>query len=243
MNATSKLVKAWESKNAKNAAKAGGISMMALSLAACGGSSTRQRLRLQRHHNYRLLLNLCNDCWYRYNNRHSCCRHNQRWFECKLNTNACRAWTRVDGGAGTDTMNIVFNTAGTYAPTILNVETINLTTSAAITVDAVGVTGATTLKSTGSTGTVTINNIAAPSADITIQSTAVNHTLDFANSAVTGTADAATVNVSGMTAGVLTVDTGIEVLNLVGSGGSANTIANADRCWCQHPEYLPAVRP
>jgi hypothetical protein len=40
MNATSKLVKAWESKNAKNAAKAGGVSLMALSLAACGGSST-----------------------------------------------------------------------------------------------------------------------------------------------------------------------------------------------------------
>ena len=39
MNATSKLVKAWESKNAKNAAKAGGVSLMALSLAACGGSS------------------------------------------------------------------------------------------------------------------------------------------------------------------------------------------------------------
>ena len=40
LNATSKLVKAWESKNAKNAAKAGGISLMALSLTACGGSST-----------------------------------------------------------------------------------------------------------------------------------------------------------------------------------------------------------
>ncbi|MDB0071511.1 hypothetical protein N9E84_03005, partial [Planktomarina temperata] len=40
VNATSKLVKAWESKNAKNAAKAGGISLMALSLAACGGSSS-----------------------------------------------------------------------------------------------------------------------------------------------------------------------------------------------------------
>jgi len=38
LNATSKLVKAWESKNAKNAAKAGGVSLMALSLAACGGS-------------------------------------------------------------------------------------------------------------------------------------------------------------------------------------------------------------
>jgi len=40
LNATSKLVKAWESKNAKNAAKAGGVSLMALSLVACGGSST-----------------------------------------------------------------------------------------------------------------------------------------------------------------------------------------------------------
>ncbi|MDA9214539.1 calcium-binding protein [Planktomarina temperata] len=40
LNATSKLVKAWESKNAKNAAKAGGVSLMALSLAACGGSDT-----------------------------------------------------------------------------------------------------------------------------------------------------------------------------------------------------------
>mgnify|MGYP000530401761 CR=1 FL=1 len=40
LNATSKLVKAWESKNAKNAAKTGGVSLMALSLAACGGSST-----------------------------------------------------------------------------------------------------------------------------------------------------------------------------------------------------------
>ena len=38
LNATSKLVKAWESKNAKNAATAGGVSLMALSLAACGGS-------------------------------------------------------------------------------------------------------------------------------------------------------------------------------------------------------------
>jgi len=40
LNATSKLVKAWESKNAKNAARAGGVSLMALSLAACGGSDS-----------------------------------------------------------------------------------------------------------------------------------------------------------------------------------------------------------
>ena len=40
LNATSKLVKAWESKNAKNAAKASGLTLMAVSLSACGGSST-----------------------------------------------------------------------------------------------------------------------------------------------------------------------------------------------------------
>ena len=38
LNATSKLVKAWESKNAKKAAKASGLTLMAVSLSACGGS-------------------------------------------------------------------------------------------------------------------------------------------------------------------------------------------------------------
>jgi hypothetical protein len=44
------------------------------------------------------------------------------------------------------------------------------------------------------------------------------------NTAVAGSSDAATVVISGMTAGVLTVDTGIETLNLT-SSGAANTIA------------------
>ena len=38
LNATSKLMKAWEAKNAKHAARAGGLTLMAVSLAACGGS-------------------------------------------------------------------------------------------------------------------------------------------------------------------------------------------------------------
>ncbi len=37
-SATSKLVKAWEAKNAKRAVKASGLTLMALSLSACGGS-------------------------------------------------------------------------------------------------------------------------------------------------------------------------------------------------------------
>ncbi|MDC1480920.1 hypothetical protein N8146_01100 [Ascidiaceihabitans sp.] len=39
LNATSKLVKAWESKNAKNAAKGAGFTLMAVSLSACGSDT------------------------------------------------------------------------------------------------------------------------------------------------------------------------------------------------------------
>ena len=39
MTTIAKLVKDWETKNARSVAKASGISMMALSLAACGGGS------------------------------------------------------------------------------------------------------------------------------------------------------------------------------------------------------------
>ncbi|TVS06179.1 MAG: hypothetical protein EA407_00820, partial [Rhodobacteraceae bacterium] len=37
--ALARLMKAWESKNAKRAAKGSGLTLMAVSLAACGGSS------------------------------------------------------------------------------------------------------------------------------------------------------------------------------------------------------------
>ena len=40
MKTIAKLVKDWESKNARNAVKASGISMMALSLTACGGGGS-----------------------------------------------------------------------------------------------------------------------------------------------------------------------------------------------------------
>jgi hypothetical protein len=40
MKTIAKLVKDWETKNARNVVKASGISMMALSLAACGGGGS-----------------------------------------------------------------------------------------------------------------------------------------------------------------------------------------------------------
>ena len=40
MKTIAKLVKDWETKNTRNVAKSGGVSMMALSLAACGGGGS-----------------------------------------------------------------------------------------------------------------------------------------------------------------------------------------------------------
>ena len=40
LSVLSKLIRAWESKNAKSAAKVSGLTLMAVSLAACGGSSS-----------------------------------------------------------------------------------------------------------------------------------------------------------------------------------------------------------
>jgi hypothetical protein len=40
MKTVAKLVKDWETKNTRNVAKSGGVSMMALSLAACGGGGS-----------------------------------------------------------------------------------------------------------------------------------------------------------------------------------------------------------
>ena len=40
MKTIAKLVKDWETKNTRNVAKASGVSMMALSLAACGGGGS-----------------------------------------------------------------------------------------------------------------------------------------------------------------------------------------------------------
>jgi len=220
-----KFASVWEKKNAK-AARAGGVSLMALSLAACGGSSstttdtstdTTTTPVAPVAQTYTLTAGIDTISGSAADDT----------INAGLNSNSTQTLQgldSIDGGAGTDTINVIFNTAATYAPTISNVEVINLTSSAAVTLDLVGAAAVATIKSTGSTAAVTINNIASPSASLTVASTNQNHTFDFANAAVTGSADAATVNVSGMTAGTLTVDAGIESLTL-SSNGSANTIA------------------
>ena len=148
-------------------------------------------------------------------------------FDGSLNANGTQTLTTLDsldGGAGVDSVTGVFNTAGTVAATLTNIENITVTSTAAVTLDLVNAKEVVSVTSTGTTAAFTINNIPSPATTITISNTGQNHTIDYLNSGVTGSADTATVNVANVTAGTLAMDNSIESLT-ISSGTSANTVA------------------
>jgi hypothetical protein len=129
LNATSKIVKAWESKNAKNAAKAGGISLMALSLAACGGSSTPTEVKI----NVSNLGDLTSDTDTRTGTNgddivFSGLVHNPGGTD---RVNSLQNEDSLSLGAGTDTLNLTMgnnnDNGGTeIAPILMSVEVVNV---------------------------------------------------------------------------------------------------------------------
>lgn len=129
---------------------------------------------------------------------------------------------QLDGGAGTDTLNITYNTAVTPL-SITNIENVTITDADAGTeiLNFVNVTGMTSLTSIASQAAVSITNIAAIPA-LKLQSQAVDVDIDFTNTVVSGTADSMTLTVSGNTDGDVTIE-GMETINIV-SEGSANTL-------------------
>ncbi len=149
-------------------------------------------------------------------------------FDGSLNTNGTQTLTTLDsldGGAGTDTLSAVFNTAGTVAATLTNIENVLFSSSAAVTLDLINSPSVVSVNSSGSTAAMTVNNIPSTATTVTITNTNQNHTLDYLNSAVTGTTDTAAVNVANVSAGALTVDNSIETLSIT-SSTNANTIAS-----------------
>ena len=225
MNATSKLVKAWESKNAKNAAKAGGISLMALSLAACGGSSSTPDSgngsgsgsgnTPDANKTIAITSNVFtpeaggsgNDA-----------------FAAGISgtTQQITSLHTVNGGTGTDSILMTLN--ANVAPTLTSIENITVSSAAAVTLDLADSSGVVSVVNKGSSDTVTVSNIGSSVTSVTLSSTANGGTFNYTASTVTGTADAKVVNVSGLSGGTLTIGAGIEELTLNGSG-SASTIA------------------
>ncbi|MDB4169436.1 hypothetical protein N9747_05390 [Planktomarina sp.] len=226
LNATSKLVKAWESKNAKNAAKAGGISMMALSLAACGGSSTTTTTTTTPVVDEPVVVTPTSQT---------------KALTTGVDTivtggaddvinagldganQTFGALDTLDGGAGSDTLNLIL-AATTTPSTVVNIESINIASAAAVTFNMVNVSGYTALSNVGSTDKISVTNISSADVALSVSNTAVDASFAYGASALTGTADTVSLTVSQATADSATTLVGaIETVNLT-SSGSANAI-------------------
>jgi len=219
LNATSKLVKAWESRNAKNAAKAGGISMMALSLAACGGSSTTTATDSTASDNTTTTADAAQtfasvaglDAFVGGSGDDSVSASN-------TTLNAGDSFT---GGEGSDTLAIFTSagvTVGGFSTT--DVETISVSaTGGAAVVNLGNVAGETTLRVTGSDQNVTFNTADTISTLALQYNSAGNATVTYNAATVVGTADAMTVSTTDTVAGTVTL-AGIETLTVANAGTS-----------------------
>jgi hypothetical protein len=241
MNATSKLVKAWESKNAKNAAKAGGISMMALSLAACGGSSTTTTTTTATD-----TATTTSDPEVLTNGTDT--------ISASGAISAGMVWspggdTRVESlqssdsvtGTGTADVLSVVSDGGTISPTLVGVETVNIDNSGATAVifNVAKATGTNAVNVTSSQGDVDIRSIQSADLDLMvhdISDNATNVAFNYSTDAVTGSATAVGLTIDGFDGAQVLLGSsaasngtvagaGVETLNLV-SSGSASVVSN-----------------
>ena len=108
----------------------------------------------------------------------------------------------LDGGAGTDTLTIISNAAGTYnAASLKAIENISLTASdGATTLSLTGATGIQSVINSGSTQDVTISGLASLSTVVSVANTSATSstTVEYASAAVAGSSDAATIKLNGL---------------------------------------------
>ena len=144
------------------------------------------------------------------------------------------AGDNLNGGDGTDSLNITNTVAATLGAgvTTTKIENVNVTATAATIVDATGFGGVTNVSNTGSTATVTVTGLKAiPSVSLVGISTDNNTVVTLDAAAVAGTADALTLNVNGVATNAnstqrVTVD-GIETVNVVSSGSATGNAATS----------------
>jgi hypothetical protein len=134
----------------------------------------------------------------------------------------------VDGGAGSDTMNVTLTTADfDGSPTISNIEKFIVKTDADKDFDANGLTGLESVTSNRSTNILEVNNIGSSSTVIgmsNITNVAATLTGAYADVALAGSDDTVTVNLSGGVGASTSVAADNEIL--VTSTASANGAEN-----------------
>jgi hypothetical protein len=145
----------------------------------------------------------------------------------------------LDGGAGTDTLNVTIRDTTTTPTSLANIENIVVTAVGTdnIAADTISLANAAALTSVtfdssteDSIVSVTnVQNVLSGAQGVTIKNTAVDHTISSANAALTGTTDAVTINLESVTAGTMVVQPtsgtgGYETFTINSGGTVANTI-------------------
>jgi S-layer protein len=225
----SKLVSAWEKKNAK-VARAGGVSLMALSLAACGSDDDTAATETAVADTTTVTpvvpvvpVNTTSTLTAGIDSVTG--GAGDDIINAGLTAAGQQTLTALDslkGGDGTDTMAVVLKSNATPASDSVEVYTVTATVASALSM--LGSTGVTSITNTGSSATLTVSNVALGTA-LTLGNTAQGGTFNYAAADVAGTADSATIDISSVTGGAMTVGAGVETLTL-NSVGTANTLGS-----------------
>jgi len=216
-----KFAAVWEKKNAK-AARAGGVSLMALSLAACGSDSTTSTstdsststttTTVDANTNSVLTTGI------------DVIAGGSGSDTVSGSQTTLNAGDSISGGAGADMLAIFTSAASTIGGfSSTDVETISASaTVGALTVNMGNVSGETAVRVTGSDQNVTFSNT-DNIATLELQyNSAGNATVTYNAATVVGTADSMSLALTDTTNGVVTI-AGIETLNVSNSGTSTIT--------------------
>jgi len=194
-----KFAAVWEKKNAK-AARAGGVSLMALSLAACGSSSTTTTTTSTTDTTTGTTTTAVNSALTLATDTITGTSAADTVTGARIDdVQTLSSGDNIDLGAGADSLSANLN-AGTVRPTIANTETLNFTALGNATVDMDNVSGATAIQSSNSTATLLVDDIQAVPTSITITNASAAQSFRVKDAQLTGSADSITVNLDGVTA-------------------------------------------
>jgi hypothetical protein len=130
----------------------------------------------------------------------------------------------IDGGDGNDTLTAEINTDLGVLTEIDNVETVNMSSLGAHTIDLKNSSGITTFNNNDSTGALTLNNVGMANVAYGMSGSATNSTtVNFKAGTLSGASDTVTLNLNGASAAAFDVDAGFETLNLNVSADSSLT--------------------
>jgi len=224
----SKLVSAWEKKNAK-VARAGGVSLMALSLAACGSdddssttttSSSTTTTTTTTVTPLSASLTLATDTI-------TGTSENDTVTGARVDTvSTLSSSDNIDLAGGTGDQLTANLNAATVRPTISNTETVTFTALGAATVDADLITGVTTFASANSTNTLLVDDIQALPTTISVTNASAAQSFRIKDAQLTGT-QAINVSLDGVTAvvnigGETDQDGDIETFTITASGAPSD---------------------